>query len=470
MKINILIGFLLISTATCDLLDDSFFLYLLDNALRPGTAGFQPPALIRAATIHLNSAYDALCPYLPDSIGLTTNIPKRPLNERTPRNKNIAIGYAMYRSSVSLLPSVIKKLNNIFLSVGLDYNDNSLDLTTPIGIGNYAAKMVLAYREQDGMNQLGDMGGKKYHRVPYDDYTGYKPKNNAYKIKFPANWQPNFESNGYGTCAIQKHIFPQYGRVLPYSLENVTSIVSPPSPNSDPLKREDYKAQTDEVLRESANLNDYKKMVAEHFDDKSTSLFGPVFFLAQKYQLNQDKIIILDLLTNLALFDAGIVAWKEKINHNLIRPFSAIRYLYENTTFSAWGGPGRGKVDDMTGAQWKSYLPTAAHTEYPSGSACFCAAQFAVLEKYFNTSEFGFAMFKTKGSSIIEPNITPANDIYLGPYPKFDDYVNECAISRLWGGVHFRSSLDEGKRLCKGIGLRVYDYAIKYIRGTVETA
>ena len=40
------------------------------------------------------------------------------------------------------------------------------------------------------MNQLGDEGGRQYNRRPYEDYTGYKPVNTAYKLSDPSRWQP----------------------------------------------------------------------------------------------------------------------------------------------------------------------------------------------------------------------------------------------------------------------------------------
>ncbi len=38
------------------------------------------------------------------------------------------------------------------------------------------------------------------------------------------------------------------------------------------------------------------------------------------------------------MYDALLVAWRQKIHHNAIRPVSAIRYLYGNTNITAWGG------------------------------------------------------------------------------------------------------------------------------------
>jgi len=464
MKIHLLIGFALLSIIGCDLLDEQFFLYLVVNILAPIT-GLEPPQIVRNAAVNMNAVYDALAPYLPKAIGLTSRIPRRPLSERTTRNKNIAVGYALLRASSSVLPSSIPQFERIFSSVGLDINDNSMNLSSPIGIGNFAAFKVLEVRVKDGMNQLGDMNGKKHNLIPYEDYTSYMPKNTAYDFKYPGKWQPNIVYRDSGVYFVQQHIFPQYGRVKPYSIKNVDAYLLPAPVKSNPSNKKQFKKQADEIIRESANLNDHRKILVEHFDDKSASLFGPLLFLAQKYNLNQDDIIILELITNIALFDAGIIAWKEKVKHDALRPFSAIKYLYKNKTFKAWGGPGVGTVS-MNGREWKSYIRTAAHSDYPSGSACFCAAEMGSLEKYFSTKNFGYSFMRQKGSSIIEPNITPSKNITLGPFKTFDDYVDICAMSRVWGGVHFKSAVEAGKRLCKPIGEGAYTYLMKFITGS----
>ena len=83
-------------------------------------------------------------------------------------------------------------------SVGLDPDDASEDKTTPIGIGNLAGKAVVAFREHDGMNQLGDHGGRMYNLQPYADYTGFEPVNTAYDLRDPSKWQPRILPSGNG--------------------------------------------------------------------------------------------------------------------------------------------------------------------------------------------------------------------------------------------------------------------------------
>ena len=78
----------------------------------------------------------------------------------------------------------------MLISAGLDPDDTTENTSTAVGIGNLAGKAVVANRERDGMNQLGDEGGRKYNRLPYADYTGYEPVNTAYDLRDPSRWQP----------------------------------------------------------------------------------------------------------------------------------------------------------------------------------------------------------------------------------------------------------------------------------------
>lgn len=44
-----------------------------------------------------------------------------------------------------------------------------------------------------------------------------------------------------------------------------------------------------------------------------------------------------------------------------MRPITAISFIYQDETIKAWGGPGKGTVNDLPSNQWKSYLGTGDH-------------------------------------------------------------------------------------------------------------
>ena len=136
-----------------------------------------------------------------------------------------------------------------------------------------------------------------------------------------------------------------------------------------------YRRQADQVLAASRDLDDRRKLTAEHFNNKIASLFSSVVFVTQSRHYSLDQFVFFEFVTNMAAFDAAIAVWHFKLHYDAVRPFSAIRYLYGDRRITAWGGPGRGTVTDITGNEWRSYLNTADHPEYPSGSAAFCTAR-----------------------------------------------------------------------------------------------
>jgi hypothetical protein len=433
------------------------------QSVNPGDASL----ILRYTTLITNSWFDAIAPYHQTAVGVYSKLGRRPPDQRTNRNKNTAIIYASFRVLNSLFPQATATWRNMLTSVGLDPDDNSTSKQTAVGLGNSAGSAVVAFREHDGMNQLGDEGGRLFNRLPYRDYTGYKPVNTAYEILDPSRWQPSFVTRGTGIFSIQHFVTPQWAITTPYSYNNARGFVAPVPVKSNVQNLSAYKEQTDEVLNASANLRDVQKMTAELFNDKIRSLGFAALFVAQTRNFTIDQFVQYDFLTNLAAFDGGIATWANKRFYDAVRPFTAVNYLYGASRVTAWGGPGKGTVV-MPGSEWTSYLGVADHPEYPSGSACFCAAHAQASRRFLGTDNFGWSVPVARGSSVIEPGITPATDIVIGPFATFTEFENICGLSRFWGGVHFLSSLSAGRNMCRPIGDLAYEFVIKHINGNVK--
>ena len=431
-------------------------------SVNPGDASL----ILRYTTVITNSWFDAIAPYHPTAVGVYSKLGRRPPNERTNRNKNIAILYASYRALNSLFPQANSSWRNMMTSVGLDPDDNSTQRQTAVGTGNLAGNAVVAFREHDGMNQLGDEGGRLFNRQPYRDYTGYRPVNTAYEILNPSRWQPSFVTRNTGLFSIQQFVTPQWRMTIPYSYGTPSTFVAPIPLKSNVLNLNDYRQQADDVLNASANLTDIQKMTAELFNNKITSLGFAALFVSQTRNFTIDQFVQYDFLTNLAAFDGGIATWDNKYRYDAVRPFTAIHYLYGNSNVTAWGGPGKGTVV-MPGSDWTSYLGVADHPEYPSGSACFCSAHAQASRRFLGTDDFGWSVAAPKGSSVVEPGITPATDIAI-PFATFTNFENSCGMSRLWGGVHFLSAITAGHNLCRPIGDLAFDFVMKHIEGKVN--
>ena len=423
--------------------------------------------VLRVTTIVTNAWFDAIAPYHPTAVGVASDLGRRPRSEATQANKNIAILYASYRVLNSLLPRHGEEWRQMLLDAGLDPDDDRRNLSSPVGIGNRAGMAVVAAREHDGMNQLGDEGDRTFNRAPYADYLGYRPVNTAHELRDPSRWQPLVVSDGSGVFRVQQFVTPQMRVTRPYSYQDPDRFrVEPPWKSM--LRGRNghaaYRAQADDVLAASAALTDRQKMIAELFDNKISSLGFSALFASQSHAMSLDEFVQYDFLTNLAAFDTGIAVWNEKYRYDAVRPISAIRHVYGDRPVRAWGGPGRGTID-LPASQWTSYTQTADHPEYPSGSASFCAAHAQASRRFLGSDSLGWTVHAPKGSSRIEPGITPAGDITIG-WATWTDFARECGLSRLWGGVHFRSAIDAGAEL----GRRTGDVAYAFLRRHIAPA
>ena len=423
--------------------------------------------VVRITTLVTNAWFDGSAPYHPTAIGVYSHLGRRPANESaTNRNINIACFYATYRVLNSLLPNRNADWRAMLTSVGLDPDDDSENTVTPVGIGNLAGKGVVAAREHDGMNQLGDINCR-YNCQPYADYTGYAPVNTAYDLRDASRWQPRIMPNGNGTFRVQQFVTPQYRLVPTYSGFNPHQFHAPPPTASDPHHRGLYQQQADEVLSASANLDDYRKMASELFNNKIRALGFSVVFAAQSNGLTLLQFIQLDFVTNVAAFDAGIVAWQEKERWDAVRPFSAISYLYGKRKITAWGGPYKGTVHDLPANQWREYVSVADHPEYPSVSTTACEAHAQAARRFLGSDNLNWSVPAPKGSSVIEPGFTPQNDIVL-QYDTWTDFATTCGEARIWGGVHFPAAVAAGRILGPPIGELAYQFVKSHIEGNIH--
>lgn len=421
--------------------------------------------VLRITTLITNSWYDASAPYHPTAVGVYSSLGRRPAAESANNyNINVALLYASYRVLNSLFPARAADWDNMLLSVGLDPEDTSTDLSTPVGIGNVAGAQVVANREHDGMNQLGDEGSQVYHRKAYADYTDYSPVNTAYKLRFPSRWQPAVVSDRTGIFRVQQFVTPQMRLVSPYSYKNPNQFHAPYPWASQVLNWGAYVDQANAVLDASANMTDEQKLIAELFDNKIFSLGFSAVFAAQSQGLSLLEFIQYDFVTNMAAFDTAIAVWNQKYRYDAVRPFSAIAFIHKDNPVTAWGGPGLGTVDDMPANQWTSYLPVADHPEYPSGSASFCGAHAEASRLFLGSDQLGYTVPAPAGSSRIEPGVTPASDMQLH-FATWTELEEKCGQSRLWSGVHFPASIPAGQDIGHKVAKQAYKFLSKKISG-----
>ncbi len=415
-----------------------------------------PTAVSRVLAVVQTSVYDAWAAYDPVAVGTRlAGTLRRPADERTIDNKSQAISFAAYRALLDLFPSQRGVLTEFMTALGYDPADNTVDPASGAGVGNRAAAAVLAARAGDGSNQHGEKGG-----APYSDWTGYQPAG----PQETWHWQPLVVA---GTT--QRFATPQWGRVTPFALSRPDQF---PVPGPDLTK--DYRKQVQDIVKFSAQLKDDDKAIAEYWSDGPRSELPPghsALFAAALCRMRGDDldsdVKLLFLQANAAL-DAGIAAWYYKVKYDFVRPITLVRTLEKGNKIKAWGGPGRGTVT-MLGEQWMPYQPVTVVTppfaEYVSGHSTFSGASFEVLRAFTGSDRLGLSVTVAKGSSQIEPDLTPAKDVTL-TWRTMNDAADEAGLSREFGGIHFSDGDHDGRALGTRIGQAVYQRAQTYFDGT----
>lgn len=137
-----------------------------------------------------------------------------------------------------------------------------------------------------------------------------------------------------------------------------------------------------------------------------------------------------------ALYDGSIAAWYEKYKYLFWRPVTAIRQ-----------GDGINAADKF----WTPLLGVPPEPEYTSGHASMSGACAAVLAAYRGFPSIYHQTKETWTVSSPDGSLAPRNYSNLGMFAR------EVALSRIYGGLHFRKSIDDG--LAAGIKVGQYVWA-----------
>lgn len=426
-----------------------------------------PPMVARALAVVHTCMYDAWAAY--DERALGTRLGdalRRPRREYTRANKNEAISFAAYRAAVDLFPESREPIFDRLMSrLGYDPDDRSLRSRAPSGVGNRAARAVLAFRRHDGSNQLGDERGGE-EGVPYGDYTGYRPANppmnllepfDRSQVRDPNRWQPLSYFDRDGELVTPSFVGAHWFRVKPFALRSARQL----RPRKGPARfgTHTYDRQCRQVVRHGDRLTDREAVIAEYWADGAGTVQPPGHwheigqFVSSRDRHGLDEDVKLFFALGNAIFDAGIVAWDAKRAFDSVRPITAVRL-------------------EVVGEEgWlpyqPSWFPTPPFGEYPSGHSAFSAAGAEVLRRFTRSDRFGDSVTVPAGSSLVEPGQTPIEDVTLR-WRTFSDASEEAGISRRYGGIHFIAGDLHGRVVGRRAGAQAYAKAQRLWRGVRE--
>ncbi len=227
---------------------------------------------------------------------------------------------------------------------------------------------------------------------------------------------------------------PYWGQIRPFALyyADACAVQSKLEFSTEPDST--FYAQAMEVKQTGDNLSREQRETALYWVDTPGETGTPAGHwvlienqLVDQLDLNLERAAMMYGLVNVALGDSFISAWSLKYQVNLLRP---ITYINEH-------------IDPS----WQSLVASPGFPEYPSGHSVVSGAAAEVLTGMFGTVAFTDASGRRRG---FDPR----------SFTSFEAAASEAAISRLYGGIHFRAAIENGLRQGRCIGKNVLDYVL----------
>jgi hypothetical protein len=427
------------------------------------TERFSPRPTITSRYLGLifTAVYDAWSRY--DSLAnpmFLTSTERRPQEERTLRNKEIAISYAAYHTMCEYYPADSTLFREYMIELGFDPNDDTTDPATPAGIGNLAAQAVISARYDDGSNQYGEVEGSDGQ--PYFDYTGYQPVNSP-DINIDINrWQPKYFRDMKGKAYAPACLTPYWHLVKPLALDSAGQFRPGPPPM---VGSEQLADEVREVVEMQASLTPEEKALVEFMRDgpKSVQQAGHWLIFAQDVSVRDqhtlDQDVRMYFLNQMTAMDAFIASWDSKMYYDYARPYALVHELYKDSTITGWGGPDVGWTT-LDGEDWRPYSPESflcpPFPSYTSGHSTVSGACAEALKLFTGSETFGVSVKRVPGALTEPDNL---GDTVTLHFPTFTEAAEMAGISRVLGGYHIQADNVAGLELGRDVAVAAW---IKY--------
>ncbi len=239
--------------------------------------------------------------------------------------------------------------------------------------------------------------------------------------------------------AYMEPVEPFWGTLRPFALDSAGQVAIAPPPPFDLTAGSDFYGDMMEVYTVQKTLTDEQRAITAFWDCNPFVVHaqGHLSYGAKKISPGGHWMGITATITEahadapvqtlatysqvaLVLSDAFVASWEEKYRSNLIRPETVIR--------------------DAVDPLWQPVLQTPPFPEYPSGHSVISTAAATVLTSIYgpdvafvDTSEVRFGL--------------PSRS-----FTSFYDASEEAAISRLYGGIHYRPAIEKGIEMGRHVG------------------
>ncbi|MFP5081729.1 vanadium-dependent haloperoxidase [Pedobacter sp. JCM 36344] len=230
-----------------------------------------------------------------------------------------------------------------------------------------------------------------------------------------------------------------WGAQQQFVLKSSKDFPIPPPPSFSKDKKSKYFKQAFAVYEQSKNLSPDQLQIATFWDDNPFVIehnghtmfankkitpgghwIGITAIACKKTKADAVKSAQAYALTSIALYDAFISCWEVKYTTAYIRPITVI--------------------NEEIDPNWVSMLQTPPFPEFPSGHSAISGSAAVMLTHLFGDN------FEYMDTSDLR---------YIGIQRHFTSFLqasDETSISRYYGGIHFRNSVDQGSVQGRQVG------------------
>jgi hypothetical protein len=226
---------------------------------------------------------------------------------------------------------------------------------------------------------------------------------------------------------------PWVRNVKPWNLDRPSQFRPAPPPRLNSRKyRQSYEEVRDYGGATAVLATEEQRDVARFWGDQPLLQWNRAWRgIASGEALSGMDAARLFAMLSTATSDSLIGCWDAKYEYMFWRPVTSIR---------AGGGDPR-LVGDPN---WSSLVTTPPHPEYPSAHSCLSTATTRTLERFFDGDSFAFTI-----DSLVAGVTTPVRS-----YSSFSQALDEVKDARVWGGMHYRFSVETGVAIGKGAAKR----------------
>jgi hypothetical protein len=378
------------------------------------TPGFSPPVVSRAFGYAGVALHEAVAPGITKRgsfVGVLTGLTRAPgaadtaYHWPTVANSTLA---AIFRLLFPTTPSVniaaIDELERRFAA--------EAQASLPFGIykrsvsrGAEMARHVFDWSMTDGG-----------HEAFLNNFPAYTPPSG------PGLWVPT-------PPGLLRALQPYWGANRPFVLSSGETCSPDPPPAFSESVDSAFYAEALDCYRVTSDLTPEQEAIARFWSDDPGQTATPAGHsisiltqVARELNLTLDRAAEAYAKVGIAVVDAFISCWRTKYNYNLLRPVTYIRNVID--------------------PNWTSLLITPPFPEYSSGHSVQTAAAAQVLTSLFGQLAFTDHTHDARG-------LPPRS------FNSFAAAAEEAAISRLYGGIHFRAAIERGLEQGACIGKHV---------------